>query len=96
MSAFNIFALVVVVCALMINECCTSQEPTTPLKAASQCSNVKCRRRFDHLGNSVTEGCPSGCLCVYQATGYNQEANGTCYELMKTSTTTTTEGTPAQ
>ncbi|XP_075541972.1 complement inhibitor RaCI6-like [Dermacentor variabilis] len=99
--------VLLIVSALLINGCCSyrnylqdymdykDENMTTTVNTEYQCKNATCHRRLNHLGVRETSGCPDGCLCVIRAPNHVDNANGTCYELMPTTTTktATTSGT---
>nr|A0A146B5A4.1 RecName: Full=Complement inhibitor RaCI7; Flags: Precursor [Dermacentor andersoni]DAA64997.1 TPA_exp: complement inhibitor RaCI7 precursor [Dermacentor andersoni] len=94
MAALNgLVLLLLTISAMFISECYSSGESQS-IQRKGQCEEVTCHRTLNHLGVAVTSGCPSGCLCVISAPDSAVNVNGTCYQLMG-STSTTTSSTPS-
>nr|A0A146B485.1 RecName: Full=Complement inhibitor RaCI3; Flags: Precursor [Dermacentor andersoni]DAA64995.1 TPA_exp: complement inhibitor RaCI3 precursor [Dermacentor andersoni] len=90
MAALNgLVLLLLTISAMFISECYSSGESQS-IQRKGQCEEVICHRKLNHLGERVTSGCPTGCLCVIREPDNVDNANGTCYALMSSTTTTTT------
>ncbi|XP_075744463.1 complement inhibitor RaCI2-like [Rhipicephalus microplus] len=70
--------------ALIIHDCYSTEEDTTPMSFKDKCANVTCHRTVDNSGKRRIDGCPPGCRCVLQGPDSRDHMNGSCYLLTTT------------
>uniref|UniRef100_A0A131YUK0 Acid tail secreted protein n=1 Tax=Rhipicephalus appendiculatus TaxID=34631 RepID=A0A131YUK0_RHIAP len=90
-----LLVLLFITSALFINDCYSQDQNTTPISPEGMCTNKTCQRITDNFGRKRNVGCPEGCLCVVKGRDIDDTVNGTCYELLTTKSTSTTEA-PAE